>query len=232
MFLTACSAEQAVKSFPRSENIKMNEATLLEPIYSRGSMFTTDDYLVIYQTQVDSMYFRFYSLEDLHFVWGGGQRGRGPNEFVRSPILRSFIPEGNGFSCICTPLVKHVSIEEGQFRVVRQEELQILNNFGANNYSKIAENVYCVSNIDISQLYEFVLFDKDGTNPKWVSPFPNWTNVDEQSQLLLTYTSTVVANPQLERFIVFYAYFKRVRLFDSKGKMLKDISVEFPFKFP
>ena len=233
-FLTACSeeAEQAVKNFPRSENIKMNETTLLEPINSRGSMFTTDNYLVIYQTQVDSMYFRFYSLNDLHFVLGGGQRGRGPNEFVRPPNLRSFITEGDGFSCISTPFVKYVNIEGSEFKVIKQEESMLLNNIGSNNYSKIAENVYCISNMDTNQPYEFVLFDKDGANQKWVSPYPNWANVETREQLPFTYVSTVVANPTLKRFIVFYGYFKRVRLFNLEGKMLKDISVEFPFKFP
>ena len=210
----------------------MNEFTLLEPIHSAGSMFTTDDYLVIYQSKVDSMYFRYYSLDDLHFVLGGGQRGRGPNEFIPPPNLRYFIAEGNGFSCISTPFIKHISIEGGQFRVVKQEELQTLYALGSNNYSKIAENVYCVSNIS-SKPYEFVLFDKEGANPKWVSPYPNWTDVDERDEHpMFTYINTVVANPKLKQFIVFYGYFKRVRLFDSEGKMLKDISVEFPFKFP
>ena len=233
MLLTACSSEQVVKNFPRSENIQMNEVALIEPINSLGIMFKTDDYLVIYQSQVDSMYFRYYSIDDLHFVLGGIQRGRGPNEFVREPQVRSFIAEGNGFSCIVTPFIKHVNIEEGQLKVTKQDELGELSKYGSNNYSKIAENAYCVSNIDPHQPYEFVLFDKDGANPKWVNPYPDWANVDVIDESpASTYMSTIAANPNLKRFIVFYAFFRNVRMFDERGKMIKDISVEFPFKFP
>ena len=147
------------------------------------------------------------------------------------PNYRSFIIEGNGFSCISTPFIKHISIEGGQFRVAKQESIEALYNFGSNNYSKIAENVYCVSNVNPTQPYEFVLFDKDGTTPKWVSPYPNWADADVE-QAPFTYMHTIIANPKLERFIVFYLFFRKVRMFDSEGKMIKDISVEFPFKFP
>ena len=235
MFFTACSVEQTVKNFPRSENIHLNETIILEPINVSGSMFTTDDYLVIYQLKIDSMLFRYYSLDDLQFVLGGGRRGRGPDEFVTPPNVRSFIVEGNGFNCISTPFTYMVHIEDNDLRIVRHEsELDItLRSFGSNNFAKVAEDVYCVSNANLGKNYEFVLFDKKGENARWVSPYPNWANVNlSEGQGFLTYVSTVVANPELKRFIVFYAYFRRVRMFDSEGKMIKDISVEFPFKFP
>ena len=230
LFLTACSTEHAVKNFPHVENIEMNEVVLSDPFLTMGSMFIADDHLVVHQSGVEDMYFKYYSLDDLGFVLGGIQRGRGPDEFVRPPTPRSFIRESSGFSCIVNPFRTHVGIEEGRLKVVGRTELGGIFNFGANNLSKIAEDLYCVSNIDPSQPYEFVLFDKDGENPKYVSPYPNWADADKDE--LLTYRCLVAANPDRKRFIVFYAFFAKLRLFNSDGKLLKDISVEYPSKFP
>jgi len=229
-FLTACSTKQAVKSFPRLENLQVNEVILSEPLLTAGSMFITDGYLVIHQSGIEDMYFKYYSLDDLSFVLGGIQRGRGPDEFVRQPVSRSFIREGSGFSCLIPPFRKYVNIEDGRLKVVGQTEIGGIFNFGPNNHSKVAEDLYCVSNADPSQPYEFVLFDKDGENPKYVSSYPSWANADEYE--LFTYRCLVAANPDRKRFIVFYGFFARVRLFDSDGNRLKDISVEFPSRFP
>lgn len=229
IFVTACSTEQAVKNFPRVENIKMNEIVLSEPLYSLGSMFTTDDHLVIYQRSMPEMYFSCYSLDDLHFVLGGGQQGQGPDDFNR-PSSTFFIPKGNGFTAIDYPFFRHIEIEGEQLKVVEKDTIKTPMGLPPNNYSKIDDNVYCITNIDQNRSHEFILFDKEGEHPVWKSPYPKWANVKELP--FITYGSFVVANPDLKRFIVFYGYFRRVRMFDSKGDLLKDISVEFPFKFP
>ena len=229
--ITACSTEQVVKNFPRSENIKMNEVALSDPLYSFGSMFTTDDYLAVYQPRIDTMLFSFYDLDDLHFVFGGGRIGQGPNEFTDRPNRNFIITENNSFSSIDFPFFKHMNIDEEQLKVVRKDTIKIPAGLSPNNYSKLDENVYCVTNIDPSKPFEFALFDKEGENPVWISPVPNWTNL-RQDMPFIAYGGFIKANPKLKRFLVFYAYFRRIRMFDSQGNLQKDISVEFPFKAP
>ena len=229
--VAACSSDQIVKNFPRSESIKMNEVAISNPLYSLGSMFTTEDYLVVYQSRMDTMFFSYYSLDDLHFVLGGGRRGQGPGEFTNSPNRNYFITEGNGFTSLNTPFFVHMDIEGEELNVVKKEAINTPLGLQPNNYSKIDENVYCITNIDISKPYEFILFDEEGENPVWISPYPNWANIKEEFPMF-TYGSFIVANQNLKRFIVFYANFRRVRMFDSQGEMLKDISIEFPFKCP
>lgn len=229
LFLTACSTEQVVKNFPRSENINMNEVVLPEQLYSLGTMFTTDDYLVVHQSSLDSMLFSYYSLDDLHFVFGGGRRGQGPDDFTLTLYYRYITVEGNGFGIIDYPFIKHVDIEGERLKVAKQERINLPG--PPNNYSKIDENIYCIANVDPRQSYEFVFFDMEGNNPNMISPYPNWANVKEEPPMF-TYGNFVVANSDLKRLIVFYANFRRVRMFDSQGSLLKDISVEFPFKLP
>ena len=231
--LAAYSTGQVVKDFPRSENIKMKEAVISEPPIYLGFMHTTDDYLVIFQRQRNQGVFHFYSLDDLHFVTQGGNIGNGPDDLTNTLFYNYIHPgERNHFTLIDDRSFKRIDMEGGQVKVVKTETIQTPMNMPANNYSKIDDNVYCISNIDITRSYEFILFDKEGENSTWISPYPKWANIKKEELPLITYISAVVPNPALKRFMVFYAKFRRVRMFDSKGNLLKDISVEFPFKFP
>ena len=238
--ITAYSTGQVINNFPRSENIKMYETVNPVPHRVLGRMFTTDDYLVIFPcNRMEENFFKYYSLDDLRFVLAGGQyepgydnmNNRRPDALTRISYYY-FTPEGNRFTMIDNQTFKQIDIAEGKVNIINKDAINTPMNMPAvNNYSKIDDNVYCLTNTDITRPYEFILFDKQGENPKWISPYPKWANVKEELPLF-TYISVVVPNPALKRFMVLYGKFRRLRLFDSKGNMLKDISVEFPFKFP
>ena len=233
IFITAYSTAQSVNNFPRSENIKMNETVIPVPLRNLGFMYATDDYLVIFPSSTRGNAFRYFNLDDLHLVLEGGNFGEGPDSLNISFFYNYIHPgEGNHFTLIDDRSFKRIDMEGGQVKITKTETIQTPMNMPANNYSKIDDNVYCISNIDITRSYEFILFDKEGENSTWISPYPKWANIKKEELPLITYISAVVPNPALKRFMVFYAKFRRVRMFDSKGNLLKDISVEFPFKFP
>lgn len=74
---------------------------------------------------------------------------------------------------------------------------------------------------------EYLLSDSH-SKPKELAPYPDWDKTGSQEEPIFKYVKNSVLNNDHTRFISFYGYFKRFRILDTDGDIIKNVVVKTP----
>lgn len=74
---------------------------------------------------------------------------------------------------------------------------------------------------------EYLLSDSH-SKPKELAPYPDWDKTGSQEEPIFKYVKNSVLNNDHTRFISFYGYFKRFRILNTDGDIIKNVVVKTP----
>lgn len=183
--------------------------------------------LVAYQQRNDTM-FSFWNIPECNYLFEAGNRGEGPDDFMM--LDRVFQETQYGFKTfeIASNKVKEVAVDpNGTFKTVSIKQLNVEQR-GLNRFLFLANDSYCF--VSDKEEYEYVLLDKNGTIQYFGSYPEGLLEKDAEDLNRFIYNKLTVSNPKGDKFAAFYAYVKLCRIYNSEGKLLKEIMLEQPQK--
>jgi hypothetical protein len=190
-----------------------------------------DKLIILYQKKDTAL--DIFQLPECKYLFSAGQKGRGPNDFSGQCDIRSLQFTENGFSIIEDyGLLRKFIIDDKGKNISTVNHKNINTDFltlPINGFNTINDTLsIAFSNIDIkyNEGYEFVRINtKTGTN-RLFSPFPDWNKtIWAKNHKAFAYIKNTVPHPSGTKFAVFYAFFKRWRIYNSKTELVKDIAV-------
>ncbi|MDE6634039.1 MAG: hypothetical protein K2J96_02100, partial [Bacteroidaceae bacterium] len=144
-----------------------------------------------------------------------GIKGRGPNEFLRVDV-QSIAPCGDGFICLdAGGRAKQVSVGDSSIAV---SDVSRFNTDDGPQNGIITRDGYISANV-INFDSEFVIYKGDG-QPVFAVQYPEWVSVDNVKRLV-AYMKNRVAYPSGHLFAAFDAYFRKCRMYDTGGNLVK-----------
>lgn len=219
-----------VTEFPENISIDGTVKKIPVSIMLPRSMFITGERLTVYKER-DQYLFDIFHLPDCSYQFSAGIKGQGPDDFILLDT-RSFRQSKNGFQVLDAAANKYktVDIKDDSISVIKSEKV-LIGGKSNNGFYLLDDSIYLTFG-GIMDQNEYCLYNKmdnsvnkRGTYPNWIKPKPK-----DQSQQFMNYIKTCVVHPDGKKFMAFYGRFKRIRIYDSKVKLLKEIDVKIkPF---
>ena len=153
-----------------------------------------------------------------------GHTGRGPDEFLRIDI-RSIVPDGDGFWVADNGdmTVKSVKLDAGQVRVTDRKKID-----SSSGFNGMFEMEDCYINMNVfSDEYEYMVYDKQTGQSRGIIPYPDWYKGTEEWAPVSYYMNFGIPRPSGDLFAIFYAYFRKIQIADTEGRILKEVTLDF-----
>lgn len=214
-----------ITQFPVEEELTAEVISIPPIAMTPFNIFTTEDKLVMYNLQKDSI-FDVFSLPECNYLFSAGYKGEGPNDFM-DVDRRLFVPTKNGFKVF---FQSHKELKEVQFRdksieVVKDSILKFeIDQYPVNGFTPLNDSIFIYWS-GFGKETEYDLLNRNTKEIIPFSPYPEWAK-QENAERLFTYIKNMTVKPDGKGFAAFYGYFKRFRIYDDKGNLLKDISLE------
>jgi hypothetical protein len=211
-------------TLPNAERLSGTSVKTPVSMLNQKAMTVVDDKLVVFDRVNDGMFKVFKLPESIH-LYSWGRTGRGPDEFISIDpnFFRSY---SNHLELMDIGVLKRFEIYENYFKALKSSNLPKLQN-PLNSIQKLNDSIYVADNemeadnehilININKneiVKEFGEYPKDNLHAK--------SNL-ERYQIYLKY---VISNPKENKFAVFYESFPKVKYYNSKGELLKSVSIE------
>lgn len=228
--LFSCSPERGeevvVEKFSNVQSLTSDIHSISEEILLPRTLFIANNFLIIYKEREDKL-FDVYDLPGLKHLYSFGTIGEGPNDFMLLDA-RSFRPIENGFQVLeaGSHILKTIRVDSQNIEIIKSEKL-FEDQMPSNGFYPMKDNMYLSSGA-IGALNEYVFFDRATQTFQEFGEYPEWskTDIDQPFQLFTTYLKNCVVHPDGDKFASFYGRFKRFRLYNIKGNLLKDVNVK------
>lgn len=223
--LFSCSRNPEVKRIidgvVPTDSISMRQVEIGTELLMPENIFVVKDKLVIYQSKADKL-FTVFPLPFTGHSYAAGCTGRGPDEFIRIDV-RSIVPYGDVFKVAdADGMLKEVAIDSGRVDVISKTKMNL-----NQPYNGAFEMKDCYINMNqADEKYEYVISDKKTGEMSHVCPYPDWASAGSSANIA-TYMKYTVPHPDGDRLAAFYTYFRKVRIIDQSGKILRDITLDF-----
>jgi hypothetical protein len=232
-FLFSCKKEKQdvliITKFPVQENLVASVINIPPINLAPDNIFITDNYLVMASIRKDTI-FDFFLLPNCNYQFSAGIKGGGPDDFSTMIDLFYFAPTIKGFNVFFT--------EKGIYREVeidkRSKNIYTVNNKRLKFEQLPVQGFHPLGNDRIVYMSgfekksEFSIFDSKTNKTIFLSPYPKWTGRELENDRMFTYVKGIVPKPDGEMFAAFYVYFKRWRIYNNEGMLIRDISVKIP----
>lgn len=191
------------------------------------NIFVSGNHLVLYNGRKDTL-FDVFTIPDLEWKFAAGIQGQGPQDFYQLE-RRLFLPTEKGFKIFSQPdrKLKEVWIQDSTLWIDNEHAVEF-------DIDKIPANGVLPLN-DTSIIYwggmdsdaEYLSLDSHST-PKELTSYPDWDKTNNQEEPIFKYVKNSVLNNDHTRFISFYRYFKRFRILNTDGHIIKDVIIKAP----
>jgi len=209
----------------KTDTLNFSEIRLSQELTAPTRMLVSEDKVIIYQRKGDTL-FTIIPNPLSGKCYSAGLKGRGPKEFIDIDV-QSLSPCDEGFVCLDSDgKVKHVFVADNHIEVTEVAEFKYSNS--PLNGIMTSEG-YVSANI-VNNRSEFIIYQGDD-RPLYAGEYPKWASVDNE-ELPFAYMKNMIAHPEENIFAAFYVYFRRLRILDSNGLLIKDIDIRFPDNFP
>ena len=220
-----------VTQFPIDEMLTSEVVRVPPIIITPTFMFITGNHLVIQNNKKDTL-FDIFSYPDIHYQFSAGTRGKGPKDFPEFLSGPTQIP--NGFALFLVDYKKYCEIEiddnNKELNRIKEQRFQFAEN------DDIINGLFPLKRDEFIYLSDFeddMEFKKLNTRTNEIisfSPYPQWVSKESAGGEIniSLYLKVSTAKPDGKRFASFYVKFKRWRLFNDNGDLLREVSVDTP----
>lgn len=216
-----------VRQFPTEGKLTARVQPIPPVAMSPHILFSTGEYLLLYNTQKDTL-FDVFRLPDPVFLYSAGLKGQGPQDFYQLE-RRMFEPTPNGFQVFSQPdkKIKEVFVTDSALWIDNDNALVYnIDEMPVNGVLPVRDSTLIYWG-GVESEYEYVRFDIRKES-RTFSPYPAWGDGPVQELPLFTYVKNSVLNDDHTRFVSFYAYFKRFRIYTTEGELIKEVTVKIP----
>lgn len=222
------SKEITITEFPVQSELSAKVITIPPLAMNPYNMLITNNKLILFNMKKDTI-FDVFHLPECNFLYSCGYKGEGPNDFL-GVDRRSMVATPNGFKVLFqhNQVLKEVSVDEHKIWIDKKRNKAFkLDQNPINGFLPVNDSVYVYwSGFEKETEYNVVNYNTNQTIS--VSSYPKWTTAEKEENKLFTYVKNSVASPDGRMFASFYGYFKRFRIYNDQGQLLKDVSVEIP----
>jgi hypothetical protein len=238
-YVCSCQSDESglfetTVALPLSDTLKsreisiVNHTGLLNPV----KIINVDDkYLVISESREEDL-FQVYSLPELDYLYSWGRQGRGPDEFMFTPLVEINTADENiilyelGLQQLRIYTVTDTAfVKKEEISLSYENQLDPLTHIRRLNDSLFVAD-YGTAFEDTN--HEYIALQPGINEPLFT--FGNYPESDlEGMERYFRYTKTNAANPDGEKFAAFYLYHNLVKIFNSNGVELKAIQINDPF---
>lgn len=213
-----------------THKIKSTPLTNVGRLEAPSYMFISRQALVVYNDNGKSFY-NIYTLPSLTFINYLGRR-RINNGVHLSPYPLTIRPTDIGFDILDNGYIKHMRIMYNELKVESRTLIKTKEKI-LPAFQMLNDSMYVVMPelevfaIPVRGLYgrnELVIFNNNSGKATPIGSFPPAL---EQTKTKVG-TKCIAVNPQKERFMVFYSYFKQYKIFDYSGKELLKAVIDNP----
>ncbi len=192
-------------------------------LLSPFSLCVTNEKLVVMESKSDTL-FNVFNINNFQHIYNDGVRGGGPNEFM-TIAPHYFLPTDKGFKVLFaeTNDINEYTVTESKIILEKKDNLKIERK-GINGLTFFKDEQYIMtSNFNSDHEYE-ILDNKNGQITE-MGLYPKETNDTSLKDIgrYTLYLKNGVAHPNGTYFASFYLNFKRMRIYDKKGNMIKDV---------
>ena len=224
LLFASCSSHERTIVTQFTNEIVLNAKVISVPpiLFLPEALFIVNDYLIVMQPQKDTI-FNVFHLPECAYLYSGGTKGGGPNEFVQ-PYSNFVSVSKSDFKIIDAGLfVKTIHMNNNTFLINNTK--RITNNDQLiNGMVELNNSTYCILNC-ISADKEYLMVDTAGVETAF-SNYPKLTPVNSAEEGFSIYFKYLVAPPiKKDKFAAFYNSFKFIRYYDINGNLLKEIDV-------
>ncbi len=228
----SCSSEKGnkfvikVNDFPVKSGLKAKVVDIPPVAITPFNLFITKEKLVMFNMKKDTI-FDVFKLPECGYLFAAGGKGEGPDDFFDID-RRSFIPTDKGFKVFFQghKALKEVEIHENTVEIVQEKTLKFdIDQYPVNGFTLINDTSYIYWS-GLKTETEYDLLNTKTQERKSFSPYPGWCKSELKEDKMFTYVKNVTVKPNGKMFAAFYGYFKKFRIYDCQGNLLKDVSVE------
>lgn len=222
--MLSCYRTESVKrysSFDEIVTLVSKKDTISNLLLYPRNLFICNHLLVVLNEKTDTL-FQVFRLPDFRYEYSFGIKGDGPEDF-NMPAINAVSYDENGFTLLDVNKLKHINIV-GDIPVVRNEALPF--NFSYfNGMVKLSDSLYCC-NAGFEEDREF-MFLRFGDEPKLWGEYPE--SAERFKGKLArnqAYDKITVVKPDGEKFVSFYRFIRRYKIYNSAGALLNDAVVD------
>lgn len=224
VILTGCSEEDVISDLrPVDGELTGKEVPISTFIFKPYNIAMMDDMLVVHD-RIDSNIFKFFTYPNVEFKFSWGRLGLGPDE-ISYISSTGFLGRGNTFSFVDQYDFKTYEIDP-LHNVSLVERIKLAESFGPlNNLSYLGDSVFITNAVDqINDHVEHVFLYPDRKIGSNFGNFPEEGHEFETYYHKFTwYLKRNVVNPQKKKILVFYMRSNRIKVYDFKGQLEKEI---------
>lgn len=215
-----------INNFPVNSNLKAQIIDIPPVAISPFNLFITKDKLIMFNMKKDTI-FDIFNLPECEYLFAAGNKGEGPNDFFDID-RRLFIPTNNGFKVFFQnqKALKEAEIQRNSIKIAQENILKFnIDQYPINGFTPINDTTYLYwSGFEAET--EYNLLNTNTQIHKPFSPYPKWCKSEINEDKIFTYVKNITVKPDGKMFAAFYGYFKKFRIYDHLGNLLKDISIE------
>lgn len=222
--------ETIIESFPIEGNLNAQIIKIKPVAMNPSYILNTGNYLILYNPQKDTL-FDVFKLPSLTWIYNKGIKGQGPNDFLELE-KRSFTSTPYGFKVFSQydQKIKEILISDSTLLINDKNSIKYnIDEIPVNGLLSVNDSTIIYwGNIDSKN--EYILHNNN--SKKEFSPYPHWDKKSNKNEPpIFKYVKNSTLNQDHSKYISFYGYFKRLRIYNNDGTMIKDILVKKePFK--
>ncbi|WP_278706107.1 BF3164 family lipoprotein [Parabacteroides goldsteinii] len=192
-------------------------------ILSPFSLCVTNDKLVILESKSDTI-FNVFNIKNFQHIYNDGIKGGGPNEFL-TIAPHYFSPTNKGFKVLFaeTNDINEYAVTNSGITFEKKDNLKIERK-GLNGLTFLDDEKYIITS-DFNSDHEYEILDNSSGEITKMGIYPEETkntSINDIERYTL-YLKNGVSHPSGKYFASFYLNFKRMRIYDKKGNIIKDI---------
>jgi hypothetical protein len=219
-----------VNKFPVNIELTSDYITVDSVLWAPSRLFISGNHFVVRNLMTDTL-FSVFSYPDFKYLFSDGVFGNGPDDLPRT-IDKDFQVSSKGFNVFFSGINIYREIEiddvNKKLKTIKEHKYQFQNGGVPQRFTQLGDSRFIYLKGNPMDDAEFFLFDVTRNTVAGSTPYPQWAEGLTGEPNFSIYLSSKVAKPDGNKFAAFYAHFKRWRIFDSEGNLLKDIEVNIP----
>lgn len=233
LFLLSCINKDTqnkviiIHDFPKEGSLTAEIKDIPPVAMTPSYIFTSGNYLVLYNNKKDTL-FDIFSIPELKLLHSSGTKGEGPQDFYQLE-RRMFLPTKKGFKVFSQPdkKIKEVWITDSTLWIDNEQSKKFeIDQIPVNGVIALNDtSIIYWGNIDSDAEY---VSHGIISGAKTFCSYPKWDKKNRPDAPIFKYVKNSILNKDHSRFISFYGYFKQFRIYNTDGKLLKDVAVQHP----
>ena len=184
-----------------------------------------DKILILDYTRKDV--FKVMRLPGYDYLYSSGNLGEGPEDFISVNPESTCLKDGI-FEFLDMGKVRRFTLSNVGLSEIESVSLPILSS-PLNNLEKISDSVYIANTpVYAEDDFEHMIININSSGvSKYFGHFPKGNfELNSQQERHIAFHCSSTANPSLGRYATFYTYFKRFKIYDDSGDLIKEVVIQ------